>query len=219
MEQYLSGMKGYWDGRFGGEGRIWGSEPSTTAVTALSLFRKRKAVRVLVPGAGYGRNTKLFSDAGLEVTGVEISGEAVALGREYDSRTFFHCASFLDLPVADESFCAIYCFNVLHLFRRPERELFVQKCFKTLKVGGLAVFAVFSDTENSYGKGREVEPGTFESKPGRPVHYFTEYDLKELFAIFTVLECGLAEDREDHGAEGPHTHKVRTIIVEKPRQP
>jgi hypothetical protein len=47
------------------------------------------------------------------------------------------------------------------------------------------------------------------------VHYFGEADLREHFAAFAVLETGLAEDREDHGDEGPHVHVVRYLVAEK----
>jgi len=215
MVNYLTVMKEYWDGRFGGEGRIWGCEPSTTAVRALTLFQQKSATTVLVPGSGYGRNSKLFSDAGLEVTGIEISSEATTLAQAYDSRTTYFCASFLDISLAEESYDAIYCFNVLHLFRQHERSLFIQKCHHVLKKGGVGFFAVFSDMETSFGKGQQVEENTFESKPGRPVHYYTEQDLKNQLDLFSILETGTAEDSEDHGKEGPHIHVVRYIMVEK----
>jgi SAM-dependent methyltransferase len=215
MAAYLGLMKGYWDGRFAGESLIWGTAPSTTAEAALALFRARGAARLLVPGAGYGRNTRLFAAAGFQVDGIEISPEAVALARAHDPRTAFTCACVLDAPLASAAYDAVYCFNVLHLFRRPERALFVERCHRALRRGGLAYFAVFADTEKSFGQGRQVEENTFESKPGRPVHYFTDRDLRDHFALFAVRETGLAEDREDHGAEGPHTHVVRYIVAEK----
>ncbi len=215
MADYLDHMQGYWDGRFAGESMIWGHAPSTTAVSALALFRARGDSKILVPGAGYGRNTKLFADAGLEVDGIEISPAAVALARAHDPRTVFICASALAAPLAPAAYDAVYCFNVLHLFRRPERALFLERCHSTLRQGGLAYFAVFSDREKSFGQGRQVEENTFESKPGRPVHYFTDQDLRDHFALFAVRETGLAEDREDHGAEGPHIHIVRYIVAEK----
>lgn len=215
MAGYLDLMRDYWNGRFAAEREIWGDAPSATAGRALEVFRARGAASVLVPGSGYGRNSRLFSSAGLTVTGIEIADEAVAIARRYDPRSEFICASFLDAPLAAESFDAIYCFNVLHLFRRREREGFLAKCLAVLRPGGVACFAVFSESEKSFGKGAEVEENTFESKPGRPVHYFGEDDLREHFAAFTVLETGLAEDREDHGEEGPHTHVVRYIVAEK----
>lgn len=215
MADYLNHMKNYWDGRFASESHIWGSSPSITAVHALELFRNNNAKRILVPGAGYGRNSKLFSDAGFEVTGIEISSEAISLARQYDPQTTFYLSSVLNLPLEKEKYDAIYCFNVLHLFRLHERKQFIEKCHYVLRKNGVAYFVVFSDNEKSFGKGQQVEENTFESKPGRPVHYFTERDLKDHFMMFSILETGIANDRENHGDEGPHIHQVRYIVAEK----
>ena len=215
MEEYLKNMESYWEGRFNGEGRIWGDEPSNTTVQALALFQREQAKNILVLGSGYGRNTRLFAGAGLAVTGIEISPAAVAAARQFDPLTVHHCLSVMEMPLTPCAYDAIFSFNVLHLFRRPERQLLLDKCRTVLKPGGVAFFAVFSEQEKSFGKGLEVESNTFESKPGRPVHYYTEADLRQEFGDFAVLECGLAEDRENHGEEGPHCHVVRYIAVKK----
>lgn len=213
MEEYLQNMGSYWEGRFSGEGRIWGDEPSNTAVKALALFRREQAKNILVLGSGYGRNTRLFSSAGLAVAGIEISSTAVAAARQFDPLTVHHCLSVMEMSLTPNAYDAIFSFNVLHLFRQPERRLLLEKCRTVLKPGGVAFFAVFSEQEKSFGKGLEVEPNTFESKPGRPVHYYSEADLRQEFGGFAVLECGLTEDRENHGEEGPHSHVVRYIAV------
>jgi len=75
-------------------------------------------------------------------------------------------------------------------------------------------FLLFSELESSYGSGEEVEPDTFESKPGKPVHYFTEEDLRAHFKETRIIETGLLEDRKNHG-NGPHTHMLRYIFCQK----
>lgn len=215
MADYLRFMQNYWNERYASEKCIWGLSPSTTAVTALELFRRKGVGKILVPGSGYGRNSKLFSEAGLAVTGIEISDEATAIARKYDPRSTFICASFLDLQLEKASYDAIYCFNVLHLFRQAERKLFIERSHFLLRENGIAFFTVFSDKEKSFGKGEKIEENTFESKPSRPVHYFSEQDLNNHFNIFTVHEAGIAEDHENHGEEGPHIHLVRYIAAEK----
>ncbi|MHA1534628.1 MAG: class I SAM-dependent methyltransferase, partial [Promethearchaeota archaeon] len=74
---------------------------------------------------------------------------------------------------------------------------------------------VFSDTESSFGKGTQIEQNTFESKPWRPVHYFTEFDLREHFKDYSVIKTGIIEETEDHGELGPHTHILRYIFAKK----
>jgi SAM-dependent methyltransferase len=206
-------MCAYWDGRFGREGKIWGMTPSVTAVYACERFRQHGIRNVLVPGAGYGRNALLFARAGFAVTGVEISAEAIKLAEGQGIELVQ--GSFLDVPVTPRSYDAIYCYNVLHLFLEGDRKRFVTKCADALRGGGLAFFAVFSDAEPSYGKGRRVEPDTYESKPGRPVHYFSEKDLADHFAAFEVLETGIVEDPEVHGEEGKHVHLVRYLLARR----
>lgn len=216
MRNYLDDVQGYWDDRFRKEKEIWGIMPSKTAEHALSLFSNYNIKRILVPGAGYGRNTKLFSTAGFQVDGIEISNEALNIAKNHDLVTRFYSGSFLNFTSDDCKYDAVYCFNVMHLFRKRERYLFVQKCLNLLENKGLMYFVVFSDKEKSYGKGNQVEENTFESKPGRPVHYFTEEDLLGYFNGQRIIEKGLMEDLENHGEEGEHIHHLRYILVQKP---
>jgi len=205
-------MNEYWDKRYRAEGRIWGDKTSRTAGQALDIFSKHKIKNILVPGSGYGRNTRLFSEAGFRVTGVEISPEACKMAQEFDPQSSFINASALDMSFLAEKFDAIYCFNVLHLFRENDKKLFIRQCVDRLKENGIMFFTVFSEKEESYGRGKETEKNTFESRPGRPVHYFSESDLQEHFKGMRIIETGIMKDPEDHG-EGPHTHILRYICA------
>ena len=202
----------YWEQRYKAEGKIWGEQPSKTAEHVLKLFQQAGVRKLLVPGSGYGRNTRLFSGAGIQVTGIEISFEACRLAMSYDPATRVFNNSVLNMSFLPGKYDALYAFNVLHLFRQTDRNIFLMQCRKYVKSQKLMFFTVFSEQEESFGKGAEVEKNTFESKPGRPVHYFTETDLKEQLKYFDLIETGLMEDAENHG-EGPHTHILRYICV------
>ena len=206
--------KAYWNQRFQNEGYVWGTSSSPTAEYATAIFRKNGVRKILVPGSGYGRNTRIFSEAGFEVTGIEISDTACEMAREYDPQSRIHNGSVLDMPLTPDQYDAIYCYNVLHLFRERERELCLQQCTDRVKDNGLLYFTVFSDREPSFGKGQEVEKNTFESRPGRPVHYFTETELLDYFKGFEIIKSGITEDPENHG-EGPHTHVLLYILARK----
>jgi SAM-dependent methyltransferase len=209
MSEYV---EDYWDKRFRDEGKIWGGLPSRTAQNALELFRSANVKSVLIPGSGYGRHTKFLSACGFNVTGIEISSVACSLAREFDPLSRFYNASVLDMSFDTNRYDAIYCFNVLHLFREKDRYVFIQQCDHKVNKGGLMFFTVFSERESSFGKGREVERNTFESRSGRPAHYFTEADLKAHFVKYDLVDMGIVEDPEDHGGK-PHTHILRYICV------
>jgi SAM-dependent methyltransferase len=206
--------KEFWEKRFNEEGKVWGELPSKSAYHALELFRKHGVKSILVPGSGYGRNTRLFSASSFDVTGIEISGTACNLAKQFDPSSKVYEGSVLDMSLVPGTFEAIYCFNTLHLFCEDDRRLFMQECLNKLGQAGLAFFTVFSEEEPSYGEGREVESNTYESRPGRPTHYFTEDDLKEHFRDFEVIETGIVREPEDHGGQ-PHTHILRYIVARK----
>ncbi len=215
MDDYLKNLEPYWSKRYRNENKIWGDVPSNTAQLALKIFRKYGVKNILVPGSGYGRHTKLFSSSGFNVTGVEISGEACSIAVENDPDTRLFVGSVLEIGFEEASFDAIYCFNLLHLFREKEREEFIDKCSRELKINGICFFVVFSEEEESYGKGNEIEQNTFESKLGRPVHYFSKNDLRYHFRKFTLMEEGIVDDAETHGDVGYHVHRLRYTVSRK----
>ena len=210
----MNGNKEFWDKRFNDEGKVWGELPSKSAHQALEIFRRHGVKSILVPGSGYGRNTRLFSSSGFNVTGVEISATACNLARQFDPAAKVYEGSVLDMSFVPGTFDAIYCFNTLHLFRENDRKLFIKKCLDKLVEAGLAFFTVFSEEEPSFGQGREVENNTFESRPGRPTHYFSEDDLRQHFRDFEIIETGIIREPEDHGGQA-HTHILWYILVKK----
>ena len=207
-------MSDYWEQRYVSAGRIWGNAPSRTVEKAGDLFRREGLQRILIPGSGYGRHASYFASCGHFVTGVEISETAVALARKSNHDICYIHGSILDIPLQKDLFDGIFCFNTLHLFLAPDRHALIRKCFYALRPGGLAFFAVFSEQDPSYGKGTQIEKNTFEATPGRPAHYFTEADLFTHFEDFQIVETGLTEDPEEHGA-GPHTHILRHVVASK----
>jgi len=214
MSDSTDRFQDYWDRRYQAEGKIWGNKPSSTATHAADLFRQAGIKSILVPGSGYGRNTRYFSGLGFSVTGIEISPVAAELARQFDPGSRFYEASVLDMSFDSQQYDAVYCFNVLHLFLEKDRKLFIRGCAGRLAKNGHMFFTVFSERETDFGKGRQVEPNTFETRPGRPAHYFTEEDLVRHFAGYRVVESGLVEDPENHGGK-PHIHLLQYIYVSR----
>ncbi|MHA1914303.1 MAG: class I SAM-dependent methyltransferase [Promethearchaeota archaeon] len=207
--------KAYWEKRYSSEGKIWGEGPSESAKHALKLFREYGITSILVPGAGYGRHTKFFSNYNYKVTGIEISNNAIEIGRRFDPISRFINRSVMEIETLEDEFDAIFCFNLLHLFLQGKRRNFLKKCFTQLHNEGFVFFTVFSETESTFGKGKMVEKNTFESKPGRPTHYFTKDDLVSQFHEYDILEEGIIKEPENHGEKGNHHHKLRYIFAQK----
>ncbi|MFW9822167.1 MAG: class I SAM-dependent methyltransferase [Candidatus Thorarchaeota archaeon] len=205
----------FWNNRFSKEGKIWGDDPSQSALYCLELFKGYNIKKILIPGSGYGRHTKFFSNNGYQVVGIEISESAIEIAKKFDPSSKFINKSVLDMEDYMGTYDAIFCFNVFHLFLSKDRLKFLKKCFNAMKPNGYLFFTVFSENESSFGKGNELEKNTFESKIGRPTHYFTEDDLNEHFKDFNIIEMGIIEEQENHGVRGKHTHLLRYLYGQK----
>jgi 2-polyprenyl-3-methyl-5-hydroxy-6-metoxy-1,4-benzoquinol methylase len=205
--------KDYWNTQFSKHNYIWGETPSQSAAIALSLFRKYKVNKILIPGSGYGRNSKLFSTSGFDVTGIEIAEEACRLAQEYDPATKLYNGSFLDDNLVQGQYQGIYCFNVLQLFLKTDRIHFVHKSAQLLSPKGLMFFTGISDQDASFGQGEEVEENTFAVKPDKILHFFTLDDLKIHFEGFKILDVGSLEDQVNHTQYGLKSYQIRYIFV------
>ena len=208
-------MEAYWEKRFVSGGRIWGDAPSRTAVRAERIFRDHGIKNLIIPGAGYGRHVDFFAAAGYQVTGIEISAHAIALARTMPG-VRYRQGSVLDESLYTESYDAVYGFNILHLFRAAERLRFIELLQRAVRGGGLVFMTGFSEEEPQFGRGKQVEENTYESKPGRSVHFFNEPEMRSAIKGWAVLEAGLIDDPENHGAAGPHTHRIRYVCAQKP---
>jgi SAM-dependent methyltransferase len=76
-----SGTEYFWNNRFIDKKIIWGIEPSKTTIDCEKIFKKNNIKDILVIGIGYGRNGKYFAKKGYNVDGIEISDEAICIGK------------------------------------------------------------------------------------------------------------------------------------------
>ncbi len=206
----------YWNERFRTQGQIWGTDPSPTALAAAALFRQEGVKRVLVPGAGYGRNTKAFSGE-FRTQALELSPDAVELGRRWDPKTTFHTGSVLDPGAMDSRIDGIYAYDVLHLFLEEDRRRFITNLLEWLEPGGLVYATCFSDEDSHCGTGPSPEPETFEYMLGKSAHFFSEKDLLEHFRSFIVLSTGHIDETLRYGdGGGIKEYKLRTIAARRP---
>lgn len=205
----------YWNKQFSDDGLIWGDQPSIATEIALSLFKDDKVKKLLIPGVGYGRNSKPFTSKGFTVTGIEISPTACKLAKKYDPLLNLVEGSIFDVELSTEKYDAIFCFDVLHLFLKEERTKFIKKCEKKLNPNGFMFFTVLSENDDYFGTGNEVETNTFKVKQNKLIHFFTQADLAESFKDFIKIQEGEFTDTVDHTSHGQKSYKVRYIYVRK----
>lgn len=208
-------MSSYWENRFTNEGMIWGESPSNTVYHATEIFKNNDVKQVLVPGSGYGRNTKALSSS-FSVEGIEISQSAIDLAAQWDPKSTFIQGSVLDeAPLQNKKYDAIFCFDVLHLFLEQDRAKLIQNCYNHLSFSGIMYFTCFSNEDQHNGVGKRIEEGTYEYVAGKYAHFFTEEDLLSHFSKFIVIELGTTTEVLSYNDQQFKEYILRYIAVQK----
>ncbi|GGH34293.1 methyltransferase [Paenibacillus segetis] len=191
---------------------IWGKEPSPTVLHSRNIFKKYGVHKVLVPGGGYGRNSKALSSH-FQVDVIELSPDAIAIAREWDPASQYIEGSALEMNL-DKTYEGIYCYDLLHLFLCRDRHRLIQCCAQQLSTDGVMYFTCFSDEDPNNGIGKNLEPGTYEYKEGKYAHFFSEADLREHFHGYPILEMGTIEEVLIKQNHDPYSYLLRYIVVQ-----
>ncbi len=155
------------------------------------LLKKRGVKRILDLGCGFGRHLLYLLEQGFDVSGQELSETALRMCRraleEKGLQAELVHSSMIRIPFPDNHFDAVLCITTLAHARKKEIEQAVREVHRVLRKGGLFFFNVPSRGDSRYGKGEEVEPGTFLTEEygyGKGIkelhHFFTKEELLEL---------------------------------------
>lgn len=172
----------YWESRFRNEGIMWKFDPADSTFFALKAFRDAGFCKILIPGMGYGRNAKVFHDNGFEVTGIEISASAIQLARENGLAFKMHCGSVTQMPFDNDLYDGIFCYALLHLLNKKERELFLKNCYNQLKHGGVMIFTVASTGMSLFGSGEKLSKNRFRISNGLVVYFYDNIAVEKEFS-------------------------------------
>jgi len=155
--------KEFWETAFSEKKEMWGFEPARSAVLTMQFFADKNVKSILVPGIGYGRNAQLFREAGMEVTGIEISQTAIDMAKNLygDSMTIYH-GSVTDMPFDNNKYEGIFCYALIHLLDTDARKKLIIDCYDQLEDDGYMVFTVVTKQAQTYGQGKLVSKDRYE---------------------------------------------------------
>ena len=221
-EQTAGATRRFWDERYRREGHIWGDAPSITAEPVARFFRANGLSRVCIPGCAYGRHCLYFARQGFRVVGVDLAPAGLALAAAGARAAGVQGAvavaggDALALPIRGGAFDGIFAFNLLHLFLADGRARCAAEFCRILRPGGWLCASVFATEDPSYGKGQPLEPNTFDDRGGRPAHYFTAPEIRELVKAAGFIPRGIEtiHEPESHGA-GPHMHVWHLVTAQR----
>lgn len=186
-------MAEFWEENFKDKQKMWGEDPAPAAIIASNYFREKEINSVLIPGIGYGRNVAPFIEAGMQITGIEISETAINIAKtEMGIEATIHHGSVTDMPFDNKVYDGIFCYSVIHLLDEEDRKKLIADCYAQLASGGVMIFVAVSTKAPNFRQGTEIGLNRYEQYGGAQIYFydeeairaeFTEYGLQEIRAI------------------------------------
>ena len=179
----------FWDRYFrekgeAGEDLDWGGRWTRPFLVLL----ERSGVRtVLEVGCGTGHDAARLARAGLDVTAVDVSAEAIRRARErYGAEARFEVADVTaGLPADDATFDAVMANVSLHMFPWSVTRAVFDEVARLLRPAGLFLFHVNAREDRPLRAqrrrvARELEPNYVLEEVGQTVRFFSADDLRAL---------------------------------------
>jgi len=181
-------MTEFWESSFIENQMMWGFEPSDSAILTKDFFIERKVKDILIPGIGYGRNAKVFTDNGINVTGIEISDTAIDWAKKNELNINIFHGSVTDMPFDKKLYDGIFCYALIHLLNEHERDKFIKDCYNQLKPNGYMIFTTISKEAPMFGKGKQLDKDYFEIMEGLKMFFYDSDSIKQEFVEYGLME-------------------------------
>lgn len=170
----------------------------------LQALKTQKAQTLLELGAGTGKDSLFFQNAGLDVTAIDLSSEMVKHCKAKDINA--SVMDFMKLEFPKTSFDSVYAMNsLLHTPKQNLPEL-LENIRKILKPEGLFFFGVY---------GGDNFEGIWQDDWTEPKRFFAYYQNDDLLELLEgVFE--LVSFREVQVERGAAFH-FQSLILKKPK--
>jgi SAM-dependent methyltransferase len=178
----------FWELNYVEKQTMWGFEPANSAIATKDFFMKEKIADILIPGIGYGRNARIFLDNGIHVTGIEISKTAIALAKVRNNNIPIYHGSVTDMPFDNKIYDGIYCYALIHLLNKRERQKFIKDCYTQLKPNGWMIFSTISKNDSMYGKGKPLSESRFLMASGAKLFFYDSESIKREFGKYGLTD-------------------------------
>jgi ubiquinone/menaquinone biosynthesis C-methylase UbiE len=157
-------------------------------------FPKYKGKKVLEIGCGVGIDSLQFARAGAELTGVDLTPNAIKLAglnlEIHGYRATFVNQNAEDLKLPENHFDAVYSHGVLHHTPRPWKA--IEEVYRVLKPGGEAIIMLYKKYSwmhlLTYFKGVHVE---HEEREAPVIFFYTCKEARQLFSKFADVRISV----------------------------
>ena len=203
-------MGEFWEQAFKDKLEMWGLEPAKSTVLVKDYFIEQGVTNILLPGIGYGRNAKPFIDNGISVTGIEISHTAIELAKKHFGNDLkIYQGSVTEMPFDKKIYEGIFCYGLIYLFDKGERQKLIQDCYNQLTENGFMVFTAITKQAVTYGQGTNIGKDRFEMFGGVKIFFYDNETIEEEFGKAGLFE--ISEVNENYPFHIIKCRKYKTL--------
>jgi SAM-dependent methyltransferase len=214
--EVLDRQRDHWTTTFSSRPDFLGAGASEPARAALTRFEQAGVRELLELGAGQGRDTLLFAQAGLHVTALDYASEGLrqiaakaadlGLGERIETAS---ADVRVPLPFADASFDACFSHMLFCMaLTTAELERLAGEVRRVLRLGGPMTYTVRTTEDPHYGAGTDRGDGMYEMG-GFIVHFFDRALVDRLGDGFELLDVSEYE-------EGRLPRRLFAVTMRKP---
>lgn len=153
------------------------------------------AAKILDLGCGSGWLSVLLAREGFKVTGVDVSGHALGLGKQWADmeglQIQFDVGDLGELPYTDKSFDAVVANSIIEHLPFPLALTAMEKLRKVLISGGIFI-GCFDKVGTGPGEYFKLDDGTQvytdNARKGMMLRYFPDDELKEILSDWKIVE-------------------------------
>lgn len=168
----------------------WNMESPPAALVELVQSGLLSPCKTIDLGCGAGNYAAYLAAAGFDVTGVDISSNAIRLAQAgphgQGATCRFVVADILGgLPEITETFDFAYDWSVLHHVLPADRPQYAQTVHRLLSPNGKYLSVCFSDSDTGFGGTGKIRTTSI----GTELYFSSEDELRQLFKpLFTILD-------------------------------
>ncbi len=108
----------------------------------------------------------------------------------------------------------IFCYALIHLLSKKEREKLIQNCYDQLQNNGIIIFIALSINDARYGKGEKISRNTYLTKHGVELFFYDLKTLERKFEAYGLIETEEINEPVKITSEKP-SQKFWKIICKK----
>jgi len=183
--------------------QLWSEFPPVPEVVALAdRLSETGGRRVLDIGCGTGRHLLYLAGRGFAVTGTDNSPKAMSICRERLAEIGLEAdlieIDMMAMDFGEGAFEGAISAHVIHHTDYATLQKIIDKITRYLTPGGYFAWITPTPRHHDWGRGQEIEPGTWvspELEDGTPHHYCTEEEVQALLQAYEIESLEAREMR------------------------